>query len=304
MARRVPLIGRAARGALVSALLLPALTFALWGCLGQAAEPAVAPVAAAPASEPAVPDRATAPSPLPARVVPERWKLEAVRTLPHRRDAFTQGLLWHGGKVYESTGQYGSSSLRRVELDTGTVEALREVPDGLFAEGLARVGERLIQLTWHAGLARVYDLATLAPVGEYTYEGEGWGLCFDGERLVMSDGSDRLVFRDPDSFAELSAVRVTLAGEPLVYLNELECVGGAVWANVWMEDLLVRIDPASGAVTAVVDASGLLSPAERRGADVLNGIAYRPETGTFLITGKWWPSLFEVRLAPATQENE
>ncbi len=218
---------------------------------------------------------------------------------PHARDAFTQGLLWHDGKLYESTGQYRQSSLRRVDLASGAVEQQRDLASDLFAEGLARVGDQLIQLTWHAGLAKVYARQDFAQVGEHSYPGEGWGLCHDGSRLVMSDGSDRLSFRHPESFALVGEVKVTLRGRPLSRLNELECVDGAVWANVWTTDLIVRIDPESGRVTAIVDASGLLSPDERSNTDVLNGIAYRAETDTFLVTGKYWPKLFEVEFVAA-----
>ncbi len=224
----------------------------------------------------------------------ERLKIRVLHRFPHARDAYTQGLLWHDGKLYESTGQYGQSSLRRVDLATGKVERQWEVADDLFAEGLARVGDRLIQLTWHAGLATVYSRQDFSLLDHYSYPGEGWGLCHDGARLVMSDGSDRLSFRDPETFALLGEVRVSLGERSLSRLNELECVDGAVWANVWTTDLIVRIDPESGRVTATVDASALLRPEERQGVDVLNGIAYRPEAGTFLITGKFWPTLFEV----------
>ena len=224
----------------------------------------------------------------------ERLKIRVLHRFPHARDAYTQGLLWHDGKLYESTGQYGQSSLRRVDLTTGTVERQWDLAGDLFAEGLARVGDRLIQLTWHAGLATVYSRQDFSLLDQYSYPGEGWGLCHDGARLVMSDGSDRLSFRDPDTFATLGEVRVTLGERSLSRLNELECVDGAVWANVWTTDLIVRIDPESGRVTATVDASALLRPEERPGVDVLNGIAYRPEAGTFLVTGKYWPTLFEV----------
>jgi len=228
------------------------------------------------------------------RLEVSRLEVRVRGEFPHARDAYTQGLLWHQGKLYESTGQYGQSSLRRVDLASGVVEQRWDLPDDLFAEGLARVGDRLIQLTWHAGLAKVYSRQDFTPVGEYSYLGEGWGLCHDGARLVMSDGSDRLSFRDPKTFAVLGEIRVTLRGRPLSRLNELECVEGAVWANVWTTDLIVRIDPDSGQVTATVDASGLLSPEESRNTEVLNGIAYRTEKGTFLLTGKYWPKLFEV----------
>ena len=229
----------------------------------------------------------------------ERLELEVVALYPHDDQAYTQGFLWHDGSVYESTGLKGRSSVRRWDLASG--ETLQETalsPD-LFGEGLARVGDRLIQLTWTAGRALVYDLATLEQVGEHAYAGQGWGLCHDGAHLVMSDGSDVLLLRDPEGFEVVERVAVTLDGKPLANLNELECHGGQVYANIYQTETIARIDPATGRVTALIDASGLLEPEEARRAEVLNGIAYRPEGGTFLLTGKLWPHVFEVRLVPA-----
>jgi glutaminyl-peptide cyclotransferase len=219
---------------------------------------------------------------------------------PHDRSAFTQGLLLHEGTLYESTGQYGQSSLRQVDPATGEVLRRVDVPAELFAEGLALVADRLVQLTWREGVARVYDRDTFELVDELAYDGEGWGLCYDGQRLVMSDGSDTLFFRDPETFELLGQVSVTRAGLPVSRLNELECVGEDVYANVWTTEEIVQIDKASGAVEATIVAAGLLTPEEREGTDVLNGIAYDPETGTFLITGKFWPKLFEVRFIEST----
>jgi glutaminyl-peptide cyclotransferase len=229
---------------------------------------------------------------------PERLRVRVVNRYPHATDAFTQGLLWHDGHLYESTGRRGRSSVRRVELETGRVLEQRSVEPRLFAEGLARVGDRLIQLTWTAGEAHVWTLAGFEHVRRFEYEGEGWGLCFDGEHLVMSDGSDRLTFRDPATFEARRAVRVRDRGRPVGDLNELECVDGAVWANVWQTDRILRIDPRDGRVTATVDAGGLLDASERWRADVLNGIAWIPERERFVITGKLWPHLFEVDFVP------
>lgn len=236
-----------------------------------------------------------APSPG-AAVVPEAYRVRVVARHPHASDAFTQGLLWHDGALYESTGLEGRSSLRRVDLTTGEVLERTDVPEAYFAEGLARVGDRLIQLTWQNERAFVYDLRTFEKVAEHSYEGEGWGLCFDGTHLVMSDGSDRLSLRDPRTFEVVRTVRVTKIGRPVRYLNELECVDGKVWANIWQRDEIVGIDPSTGVVTDTVDASGLLSREERRGTDVLNGIAWLPDRGHFLLTGKLWPWAFEVEL--------
>jgi glutamine cyclotransferase len=214
---------------------------------------------------------------------------------PHDPRAFTQGLEWHAGKLYESTGIRGRSSLRRVAPDSGEVERRIDLPPSLFGEGLARVGQRLIQLTWRSGLALVYSVDDFAAHGAFEYDGEGWGLCFDGERLVMSDGSSQLTFRDPTSFALLGRLEVTRDGRSLTRLNELECVGRFVYANVWQSDEIVQIDSRTGEVLTTLDASGLLTPEQARGADVLNGIAYNPDNGHFYLTGKLWPTVFEVR---------
>ena len=185
-------------------------------------------------------------------------------------------------------------ALREVDLTTGNVRRAERLDDRFFGEGLALAGDSLWQLTWQSGVAIHYDLDSFGRIEIVRYEGEGWGLCHDGERLVMSDGSDTLFFRDSETFALEDDVAVTLDGAPVTRLNELECVGRSIWANVWQTDHLVEIDPFSGRVLTVVDATNLLSPAERRQADVLNGIAWDEEAGTFLLTGKLWPRLFEV----------
>lgn len=230
---------------------------------------------------------------------PERLAVAVVATRPHDPAAYTQGLLWHDGKLYESTGLYGRSTLRRVDPLTGEVEASVELSPHLFGEGLARVGERLLQLTWREGVALVWDLEGLREISRFTYEGEGWGLCHDGRSLVMSDGSSRLTLRDPASFAVLGRLDVTFRGRPVGRLNELECVEGWIYANVYATDSIVRIEPGSGRVTAVIDAAGLLAPEAAVAAEVLNGIAFDPERELFLLTGKRWPNLFEVRFVAA-----
>jgi glutaminyl-peptide cyclotransferase len=244
-------------------------------------------------------DRLAAVPPPAAAGAPRRLIVKVVAVRPHDPEAYTQGLVWDHGMLLESTGLYGKSSLREVDPQSGAVKRRIEVPQSFFAEGLAQVGPRLIQLTWREGVAFVYDRRSFERVDELHYEGEGWGLCYDGRRLVMSDGSDRLTFRDPKSFAVLGSVAVRREGRPLRQLNELECVDGAVYANVWMTDDIVRIDPASGRVTAVIDARGLLGAEELGRADVLNGIAWDPVKKTFLITGKLWPKTFEVTFVPA-----
>ena len=239
------------------------------------------------------------PAPAPAPSGPQRLTVKVISTRPHDTSAYTQGLVLHEGQLYESAGMYGQSSLRQVDPATGEVRRRVDLPQQYFAEGLARVGDRLIQITWKEGVALVYRLSDFQKTGELRYTGEGWGLCYDGARLVMSDGSDRLVFRDPETFAPVGEVRVRMGGAPVRQLNELECADGAVYANVYQTEDIVRIDPATGEVTAVIDASGLLSAADyRAGAEVLNGIAWMPETRRFLITGKNWPLMFEVELVP------
>lgn len=227
----------------------------------------------------------------------EQLEARIVAQYPHDPAAFTQGLVWFGGRLFESTGQYGASTLRRVDLESGEVERRIDLPEEFFAEGLERVGDRLVQLTWREQLALVYSLDSFERVEEWSYLGEGWGLCFDGVDLVRSDGTDQLTFHDAGSFAPLRQVGITIGGRPLSQLNELECVDGDIYANVYAAAQIVRIDPADGRVTALIDASGLA--ADQGGAGVLNGIAYRPETSTFLLTGKNWPKLFEVVLVEA-----
>jgi len=217
---------------------------------------------------------------------------------PHDRSAFTQGFELADGVLYEGTGLAGQSAMLATDPASGRVLRRAELPTPLFGEGITVVGDRLGQLTWTDGLAIERDLDTLAELRRVPYQGEGWGLCHDGTRLVMSDGSDRLTFRDPSTFTPLGAVRVHKAGSPVRYLNELECDGGAVYANVWRTNEIVRIDPSSGAVTAIIDASGLLPESERAGTDVLNGIAAVPGTGEFLLTGKHWPHTYRVTFHP------
>lgn len=223
-------------------------------------------------------------------------RVEVVSEVPHDEGAFTQGLLWYEGRLYESTGLYGRSSLRRVDPTSGTVERRVPLPEELFGEGLARVGDRLVQLTWRRGQALVYDLKTFEIERRLSYPGEGWGLCYDGRELVMSDGSATLVWREATSFAETDRVEVRLAGRPVINLNELECAEGWIYANVWGSDRILRIDPTSGEVVAVIDAAPLRQRFENPPDEdaVLNGIAYRETTATFFLTGKLWSRMFEV----------
>lgn len=227
-------------------------------------------------------------------VVPERLVARVHARHPHRPDAFTQGLVWERGRLFESTGLEGASTLREVALDSGDVTRSVTNPSDVFAEGLALVGNRLVQLTWQDNVAFVYDRDSFTKLTEHRYEGEGWGLCHDGSKLVMSDGSDVLRFRDPETFAVTRSVSVTRLGRPLRMLNELECVGDEVYANVWQTNDIVRIDAATGVVEAIIDATELAREVERADVYVLNGIAYMPESRRFLVTGKHWPTMFEV----------
>lgn len=254
----------------------------------------VAPSCEQPSEETVLPVEFDPPAPEAPEI--EVFRAQVVKRYPHDRGAFTQGLLWADGKLYESTGQYGSSTLRRVRLDDGRVLAERDLGSQFFGEGLARVGDELVQLTWREEVAIVSGLDDLAEQRTLDYSGEGWGLCYDGRSLVMSNGSAMLTFRDPETMAVQRQVTVRRDGVPISLLNELECVDGAIYANVWRRQDIFRIDPETGEVTGVIDARGLLTPEQAASADVLNGIAYRPETGTFLLTGKYWPSLFEVEL--------
>lgn len=212
----------------------------------------------------------------------------------HDRNAFTQGLVYWRGYLYESTGLYGRSSLRRVDIGSGSVELRIELSESQFGEGLALVDDRLVQLTWKEGVANVYALDTFRMLGTYPYSGEGWGLCFDGKKLVMSDGTSSLYFRNAETFELESSVSVERNGRLLRQLNELECVNGFVYANVWQSEEIVKIDATSGQVAATIQVRDLLTSSEKAGTDVLNGIAYNPDTRRFFITGKLWPKLFEV----------
>jgi glutamine cyclotransferase len=223
------------------------------------------------------------------------YTVRVLQTYEHDDKAFTQGLVWAGDdQLFESTGRRGSSSLRRMEVVSGDVVQRHDLDDEYFAEGLAQVGDRLIQLTWQEHVAFVYDAESFEQIGTFEYEGEGWGLCYDGSRLVMSDGTATLTFRDEETFEPISETVVRRSGQPLAALNELECVGGRVYANVFGSDRIVEIDPESGTVTAEIDASSLTPPAAGDDGEVLNGIAYDPSDEIFYLTGKNWPTLYAV----------
>lgn len=220
-----------------------------------------------------------------------------MNTYPHDKSAFTQGLLYLDGVLYEGTGREGQSSIRKVKLETGEVLQKRDLPAPYFGEGIAVFQNRLLELTWQAEKGFIYDLATFEPKGEFSYNGEGWGLTSDSLRLIMSDGSDRLRFLDPNSLQETGRLLVESEIGKLSKLNELEFIKGEIWANIWKEDRIVRINPATGKVTGWVDMRGILPQAERPDADdVLNGIAYDAQRDRIFVTGKHWPKLFEIQL--------
>jgi glutaminyl-peptide cyclotransferase len=256
--------------------------------------PFLASLAACGTDAPAAEDGA---SPLTARPRTPVYVADVVRSFPHDTSAFTQGLVFLDGVLYEGTGTVGKSSIRRVTLETGEVQQRRDLAPPHFGEGIALVGDRLYQLTWTSGVAFVYDRATFAPREEFRYEGEGWGLTTDGSQLYMSDGTAQLRVLDPATFAVTRRVTVTENGSPVRYLNELEWVKGELWANVWTSDRIARIDPQSGAITGWIDLTGLLPQSLRHGSeDVLNGIAYDATGDRIFVTGKNWARLFEITL--------
>ncbi len=221
-----------------------------------------------------------------------------LETYPHSRDAFTQGLFFDNGALYESTGQYGQSSLRLLDLESGDVVRKTALPKSFFGEGSTIVDGDIFMLSWRAGSALRFGAEDFTLKNSYSYKGEGWGLTYNGQSLIMSDGTPQLRFIDPENFTEERRIEVMLRGKPLKQLNELEWVDGAVYANVWKTNALVRIDPETGVVTGIVDLRGLLEaediiPGE---TDVLNGVAYAGEDGVLYVTGKYWPKLFKIEL--------
>lgn len=223
-------------------------------------------------------------------------QVRVVRTFPHDRQAFTQGLLYRDGVLYESTGLYGQSSLREVDLETGDVRRRHAVGREFFAEGLADWGASLVQLTWTSGVAFVYDRATFRETGRFRYTGEGWGLTRADRHLVMSDGSATLRVLDPATFAEIRRVQVHDENGPVTAINELEMVRGELLANVWQSDRIAAIDLESGKLTGWLDLKGLLPASERARVDVMNGIAYDEAGDRLFVTGKWWPTIFQIEV--------
>ena len=219
-----------------------------------------------------------------------------VRSYPHDPQAFTQGLVFLDGVLYEGTGLNGRSGIRRVRLENGEVVKIQKLEDRYFGEGIAIVGDSIVQLTWKSEVGFVYDRNTFQRTKTFNYPGEGWGLTFDGKRLIMSDGSATLRFLDPASLKETGRLEVRDGGRPVPQLNELEVVKGEIYANVWGTDRIARISPTTGAVIGWIDLTGILSPRDPASTDVLNGIAYDAAKDRLFVTGKLWPRLFEIRV--------
>jgi glutamine cyclotransferase len=227
------------------------------------------------------------------------YSYSIVNAYPHDPDAFTQGLIFDDGVLYEGTGLYGQSSLRRVELDTGEVLQIRELSDQFFGEGMTIYGDRILQLTWQSHVGFVYDKDSFELLREFSYSTEGWGITHDGTRLIMSDGTSTLHFLDPQTFEEIGQLNVTDSSGPVTMLNELEYVQREIYANIWQTDRIARIAPETGRVVGWIELSGLLTAEDvSEPVDVLNGIAYDADNGRLFVTGKLWPKLFEIELIP------
>lgn len=245
------------------------------------------------------PSTGPAPATRDASLVPA-YAYDVVAVYPHDPKAYTQGLLIEDGQLYESTGQNGTSWVRKVDLATGAVQQEYVIDPKYFGEGMVIWGDRIITLTWRDQKGFILDRTTLEPKGEWTYEGEGWGLTRDDTQIFMSDGTAAIRKIDPDTLQETGRIEVKMNGRPVNKLNELEFINGEIWANVFETDRIVRIDPATGNVTGVLHLGGLLKPDERRNTNVLNGIAWDKATDKVYVTGKLWPKLFEIRLKDPT----
>lgn len=232
---------------------------------------------------------------------PPHYTYTVVHTYPHDTKAFTEGLIYLDGDLYESTGLYGQSSLRKVSLDSGKPEKQVKLDERYFGEGMTVIGQTVYQLTWTNQVGFTYDLKSFKKTGEFHFTGEGWGLTTDGTSLIMSDGTNEIRFINPKDFSVTRTIKVFIHGAPLTQINELEWVKGELYANIWQTESIVRIDPGSGELLGVIDLYGLLKPEDHaQGTDVLNGIAYDARNDRLFVTGKNWPKLFEITLAPAT----
>jgi glutamine cyclotransferase len=235
-------------------------------------------------------------------VTPELYSYRVVNEYPHDPGAWTQGLVVDDGYLYEGTGLYGASSIRMVALETGEILRMLPLPAEIFGEGITVYdGDKIAQVTWRNQVGFIYDKASFELLDQFTYPTEGWGLTHDGSQLIMSDGTSTLHFLDPETLEETGTLEVVDAGVPVVRLNELEYIQGEIYANVWLTDWICVIDPATGYVSGWIDLQGLLSPEDAEDADVLNGIAYDTGDERLFVTGKLWPSLFEIELVPAPE---
>lgn len=221
------------------------------------------------------------------------YRAEIIQAYPHDNTSFTQGLQFIDGELYESTGRYGNSSLRQVDLTTGEVVRQTTLPDEMFAEGMTGVGGNIIQLTWKNNIAFVWNQSNFSQVSSFSYDGEGWGLCFDGTQLVMSNGTSAITFRNASTFVIERQINVTLSGEPIVFINELECQDGYIYANIWSTSRIMKINPSSGIIEANINATSLLE-LQDESANVLNGIAWDEAQQGFLLTGKNWSNSYLV----------
>jgi glutamine cyclotransferase len=228
---------------------------------------------------------------------PLHYTYNVVNVYPHDENAFTQGLIFEDGIMYESTGRYGQSTLRRVELETGNIIQFHALPDQFFGEGITIFDDKIIQLTWQSEKGFVYDKNSFDLLQEFTYQTEGWGITHNGSRLIMSDGTATLYFLDPETFQKIGQVEV-YDEEPVARLNELEYINGKVYANIWTEDKIAIINPQTGRVTGWIDLEGINEAENQNGSNVLNGIAYDAEDGRLFVTGKMWSKLYEIELVP------
>jgi glutamine cyclotransferase len=239
---------------------------------------------------------ACAPSSQAGGPIPE-YGYQVVHTYPHDRGAFTEGLFYLNGFLYEGTGLEGESDIRKVKLETGEVLQRKTIPPEYFGEGIIAWKDKLVEMTYKAEKGWIYDLNTFEQKGEFHYPGEGWSLTTDGKRLIMDDGTPQLRFWDPETLQETGRLTVTADGQPVANLNELEWVKGEIFANIWQTDRIARIDPTTGKVVGWIDLTGILNPEDHtEGIDVLNGIAYDAKGDRLFVTGKKWPKLFEIKL--------
>jgi glutamine cyclotransferase len=231
-----------------------------------------------------------------------QYGFRVVKTYPHDRSAFTQGLEYRDGFLYEGTGQVGRSTLRKVKLETGDVLQSYDLPQPFFGEGITVLPQQILQLTWQSQTGFIYDKTNFRVVKSFSYPGEGWGMTNDGKQIYMSDGTAQIRVWDLASLKEIKRINVSDMGKPVTQLNELEFVRGEIWANVWQTDRIARISPGDGRVLGWIDLTDILPKAERSNSDaVLNGIAYDATTDRIFVTGKLWPKLFEIKLTPATK---